>query len=183
MIVFDTYHIENYSREKIIMTSTKSNSLLVVWTSGEIDVAKKMVFMYSLNSKLNNWWDDVTLLVWGPSSYLLANHSDLQKDLQEMRDAGVKVIACKACAEKYGIVSQLEKIGIKVFYIGEYLTNWIKSENHIHSRSISRFSGTTISWSRTALSAAGTWSTSARVAVDSWRASRGAPDHRVLRDR
>ena len=38
--------------------------LVVLWTSGDPDVALKMVFMYAYNAKKNNWWKDVTFVVW-----------------------------------------------------------------------------------------------------------------------
>jgi hypothetical protein len=66
--------------EKNKMTTSQPEKLLMVWTSGEIEVAKKMVFMYSMNAKLHGWWDEVTLLVWGPSSRLLAGDADLQEN-------------------------------------------------------------------------------------------------------
>ncbi len=113
------------------MTTTQPEKLLVVWTSGEIEVARKMVFMYTMNAKLNGWWDEVTLLVWGPSSNLLASDTGLQTELKPVlkpvQDAGVRVIACKSCAEKFGIVPDIEAMGIEVFYTGEFLTDWIKS--------------------------------------------------------
>jgi hypothetical protein len=109
------------------MSAAIPEKLLIVWTSGEIDVARKMVFMYSKNALLNGWWDEVTLLVWGPSSNLLAGDAGLQESVNELKETGVKVIACKACAEQYGIVPRLEALGVKVFYAGEFLTQWIKS--------------------------------------------------------
>lgn len=112
--------------------SDNSNSLLIVWTSSDVDIARKMVFMYAGNSLIHGWWENVTLLVWGPSAQLLINDAALQLDLKQVQEAGVKVIACKSCAEKYGIVPQLETMGIDVFYTGEYFTRWIKSgDRHI----------------------------------------------------
>ncbi len=48
--------------------------LVVVWTGGDREVALKMVFMYSFNSKKRGWWNVVTLIVWGPSASLLAEY-------------------------------------------------------------------------------------------------------------
>ena len=39
-------------------------SLVVLWTSGDREVALKMVFMYTLNAKLKGWWEEVILIVW-----------------------------------------------------------------------------------------------------------------------
>ncbi len=49
-----------------------ANSLVVIWVSGDPEVARKMVFMYTKNSKLKDWWGRVRLVVWGPSAQLLA---------------------------------------------------------------------------------------------------------------
>jgi hypothetical protein len=48
-----------------------NEKLVIVWTSGDREVALKMVFMYTLNAKTRAWWDDITLVVWGPSAKLL----------------------------------------------------------------------------------------------------------------
>ena len=51
--------------------------LVVFWTSGDKEVALKMAFMYTFNSKKKGWWDDVTLLIWGPSANLTAKDSEI----------------------------------------------------------------------------------------------------------
>jgi len=40
---------------------------------------------------------------------------------------GVEVMACKGCADRYGISDALSELGVKVFYTGEALTNAAKS--------------------------------------------------------
>ncbi|RXQ91588.1 DsrE family protein [Ancylomarina salipaludis] len=104
----------------------EADKLVVVWTSGDKDVAMKMVFMYTYNARKQGWWDDVTLLVWGPSSKLLSEDKDLQDYVNKMRDAGVHVMACKACADQYGVADKLQDLGITVKYAGQDLTKFIK---------------------------------------------------------
>jgi len=104
--------------------------LVVVWTSGDKEVAMKMVFMYTFNAKKYEWWDDITLLVWGPSSILLSEDKELQDYVKSMLDSGIKVLACKGCADQYGISDELKQIGVTVRYTGEDLTNFIK-EGHV----------------------------------------------------
>jgi hypothetical protein len=111
------------------MVEKNPNHLLMVWTSGDREVALKMVFMYTYNAKVNNWWEQLTLLVWGPSTSLLAGDEELKAKVKEMQDAGVRVIACRSCAEKYDLVQKIETLGIEVFYSGEFLTEWVRSEN------------------------------------------------------
>jgi hypothetical protein len=114
------------------MSSTRSSEipanekLVVLWTSGDRDVALKMVFMYTYNAQINKWWDDITLVVWGPSAKLLTEDAELQEYLGKIIEAGVTVKACKGCADQYGVSDQLEELGITVLYIGKELTDYIK---------------------------------------------------------
>lgn len=109
--------------------SAKPNELVVLWTSGDREVALKMAFMYTLNSKLKGWWKEVTLVIWGPSARLLATDMELQARLSTMRDAGVRLRACKACADEYGVSPDLEKLGIVVEYMGQPLTEFLKNDS------------------------------------------------------
>ena len=102
--------------------------LMVVWTSGDRDVALKMVFMYTYNAKKQGWFDEVQLLVWGPSSKLLAGDSELQEYIGRMKDEGVILTACKACADMYEVSDDLAAMGIDVQYMGRPLTDTLKSD-------------------------------------------------------
>jgi hypothetical protein len=108
--------------------STKPDHLVVLWTSGDREVALKMAFMYARNSKVKGWWKDVTLVIWGPSSKLLTTDRELQTRLAAMKDAGVKLRACKACADEYGISPELEKLDVVVEYMGKPLAEFLKDD-------------------------------------------------------
>ena len=103
-----------------------SNKLAVLWTSGDPDVAEKMGFMYTFNAKKQGWFDEVVLIVWGPSAKLLSENKMLQDYVKKMQDAGVKVEACTACAKMYGVNQQLEDMGIDVKGMGVPLTKYLK---------------------------------------------------------
>ena len=103
------------------------SKLLVVWTHGDRESALNMVFMYTFNAKKNNWWKDVRLLVWGPSSKLLSQDAELQAYVKKMKDAGVELFACKACADTYGVSGKLAELGIDVKYMGVPLTEMLKT--------------------------------------------------------
>ncbi|MGB3862560.1 MAG: DsrE family protein [Candidatus Aminicenantaceae bacterium] len=107
--------------------SNEPSKLVVVWTSGDREVALKMVYMYTYNAKKNGWWDNIRLIVWGPSSKLLSEDKELQDYTQKMKEVGVEVFACKACADMYGISEKLEELGLEVKYIGEDLTEMLQS--------------------------------------------------------
>lgn len=104
----------------------KTDKLAVLWTSGDPDVANRMVFMYTHFAKKVGWFDEVTLIVWGPSQRLLLDDESLQEKVKAMQNDGVVVEACIACAMGYGIVDDLKKLGITVKGMGEPLSNYLK---------------------------------------------------------
>ncbi len=104
----------------------KYSSLVVLWTSGDREVALKIVFMYTLNSKLQNWWKDVCFIIWGPSAKLLSEDAELQGYVKKMKEIGIVLEACKACADEYGVSKNLKKLGVNVKYMGKPLTKYIK---------------------------------------------------------
>jgi len=108
-----------------------NNKIVVLWTSADKAVAEKMVFMYTLNAKLRNWFEEVNLIVWGPSSELLSNDEELQDYVRNMLNVGVNIRACRACADMYGVTEQIQGMGISVEYMGEPLTEYIKNNYKI----------------------------------------------------
>ena len=115
------------------LMSGMDDSVVVLWTSGDRDVALNMVFMYTLNAKRRNWWKDVRLIVWGPSSRLLSEDEDLQDEIWKLGEAGVILEACKACADRYGVSEDLEQLGIDVKYMGVPLTEYLKEGRSVLS--------------------------------------------------
>ncbi len=100
--------------------------LCLVWTAADREVARNMVFMYGANSLIRGWWDEVRLLVWGPTARLLAEDAELRPDVEDLRAAGVELLACKACADRYGTSAALEDLGFRVFYVGEEFTRMLQ---------------------------------------------------------
>ena len=96
---------------------------LILWTSGDREVALNMVFMYAYYCQKRAWMDTVRFLVWGPSSKLLAEDAELQEKLKELKQAGVEMYACKACADLYGVSDKLEQLGVTVKYTGTMLAD------------------------------------------------------------
>jgi hypothetical protein len=110
--------------------SSKPDELVVVWTSGDREVALKMAFMYAFNSRRFKWgWKNVTLVVWGPSAKLLVEDKELQEYVSKIKDAGVKLLACKKCSDSYGVSDGLRRLGIEVKYMGEPLTDYLRNDN------------------------------------------------------
>lgn len=101
--------------------------LVVVWITRDREAALNMALMYAKNSRLHGWWNDVRLLVWGPSADALAHDAELAAELAACLEAGVKGYACRACADRYGLAERLEALGLSVIYTGEPLTSYLKS--------------------------------------------------------
>lgn len=110
---------------------TESEKMVILWTSGDREVALKMVFMYTFNAKKRNWWDEITLIVWGPSAKLLTEDKELQDYMAKIIESGVVVKACKGCSDQYGVSEKLEELGITVLYIGKELSDYIKEGRQV----------------------------------------------------
>jgi hypothetical protein len=111
--------------------SSKPDVLVVLWISGDREVALKMAFMYTYNSKRFKWgWKNVTLVVWGPSAKLLVADTELQEHIIELKEAGVKLLACKKCSDLYGVSQDLRRLGIEVKYMGKSLTDYLRDDNY-----------------------------------------------------
>jgi hypothetical protein len=103
-----------------------ANKLAVLWTSDDPNLAEKMAFMYTYNAKKQGWFDEVVLIVWGPSAKLLSENKMIQEYVKKMQDAGIKVEACMACAKMYGVDGKLQELGIDVKGMGVPLSNYLK---------------------------------------------------------
>ena len=106
----------------------QSSKLAVVWTSGDADVAYKVCFMYTNAAKTSKWFDEVKLIVWGPSSRLLAGDKKLQEEIKKMMVNGVAVKACVACANMYVVTDKFRQLGIEVKGMGKPLSEMLKSD-------------------------------------------------------
>ena len=104
----------------------ESNKLAVLWTSDDPNLAEKMAFMYTYNAKKQGWFDEVVLIVWGPSAKLLSENESMQEYVKKMMDVGIKVEACIACARMYGVDEKLLELNIDVKGMGVPLSNYLK---------------------------------------------------------
>ena len=102
------------------------DTLVVVWTSGDFEVAEKMVYMYVFNAKRAGWFDEVIFIIWGPSAKLLSENEKLQEYLDKMKDEGIILEACIACANMYGVADNLRNMGIDVKGMGSVLSDYLK---------------------------------------------------------
>lgn len=106
--------------------NTSSDSLVVLWSSGDPEVAEKACLMYTHAAKKNNWFKEVILIVWGPSEKLLAENSALKEKVSAMKKDGVIVEACIACSNMYGVTNELKVCEVDVKGMGVPLTRYLK---------------------------------------------------------
>ena len=101
--------------------------LNVLWTTGEKDVALRMIFVYLMDAKANGWWDEINLIIWGPSAKLVGENRLIRQELDLLMQSGITVEACQACTDSYKVTPQLIKLGINVRFMGEPLTEYLTS--------------------------------------------------------
>ncbi len=108
---------------------SKVTKLTVLWTSDDPMVAERVALMYTGVAKQYGLFEEVSVIIWGPSAKLVAENKDVQAKLKDMADKGVKLNACVTCANMYGVADQLKALGINVDIMGAPLTNALKAED------------------------------------------------------
>ncbi len=103
------------------------DTLVVVWTSSDPYVAERVCLMYAHAAKTQKWFDEVILIVWGPSAKLISENSKLQEKVKTMQNDGVVIKACVACANSYGVTDELRSFGFEVKGMGKVLSDYLKS--------------------------------------------------------
>ena len=100
--------------------------LYVLWTNPAFETLDKMLAMYTINSLKYGWWDEVEVIIWGEPTKLTAEDEKYQEVVKRLIQGGVKVSACKACAQLLNAEEKLKELGVEVIYWGEKLTKLIK---------------------------------------------------------
>lgn len=108
------------------MTPTESDKAVLIWSSRDSEVALHLVFLYAKNSLLRGWWKEVTLVIWGPSAQVLSQDQSLWPEFKALQEAGVQTLACRVCADRYGVTGTLEDLGVEVIHMGQPLTHYLK---------------------------------------------------------
>lgn len=105
------------------------NKLLIVWSSGEIEVAKKLVLLYGSVMLERKYWDEATIMIWGPSAKLLAENQELQEQFKTVQASGVRFNACVVCTDDYGVSDALRDLDIDLIHTGEMLTESLQDDS------------------------------------------------------
>jgi len=124
------YHASRsvYKNKKTnVLTVSKNETLVVLWTTPDKDVFTKVVFPYVSNSEKYKWWNKEILIIWGPSVKLCAQDKQIQEYISGLKQSGIVLKTCKWCTDQYEVSSVLDSLGIDVEYMGEPLTHYLKS--------------------------------------------------------
>ena len=103
------------------------DKLVVLWTSDDPYVAERVAFMYTHAAKTAGWFEEVTLIIWGPSAKLAAENIKVQEKLKAMKEDGIIIEACIVCANEYGVTDALKDMDFVVKGMGRPLTGYLKS--------------------------------------------------------
>ena len=75
------------------------------------------------------YWDEATIMIWGPSAKLLAEDKELQEQFKRVQKTGVRFNACVVCTDDYGVSKELQELGIELIHTGEMLTQSLQSDD------------------------------------------------------
>ncbi len=109
------------------------DKLTVLWTNADPITSELMVFMYTKNALIRGWWKEIDLVVWGATAKLLAENKEIQKSIMDVKDSGVNIRICMACASELNVVKDIEALGFELEYMGEPLTEALKGEGKVLS--------------------------------------------------
>lgn len=104
-----------------------SEKLAVIWASSDPYVAERVALMFTHAARAKNMFDEVVLIVWGPSAKVAAENRAIINKIKEMKEDGVVLQACITCANEYGVAEELEKQGYEVKAMGGTLAEYLKS--------------------------------------------------------
>ena len=104
--------------------TTKGSKLLVVIATRDREKALAGL-MYAGNAAKRGWIDDVKVVFFGPSERLVVEDEQVAAQVRELAVAGGS-FACKAISDREAISEELERLGLKVEYVGSIISSLIK---------------------------------------------------------
>lgn len=122
-------NIETKGQKKAVAPSSKVNKLIVLWYSDDQMVAEPVALMYTEVSMQYKLFDEVSVIIGGPSAKLVSENNQIQTKIKEMIVLGIKVNTCVTCSNLYGVTDQLKALGINTYIMGIPLINALKAED------------------------------------------------------
>ena len=105
--------------------------LHILWTNADPNTSEHMVLIYARNALLNDWWDKITVIVWGGTQKLILENEAVRLKAQMAAQVGVEFTACVACAQNLGVEEQLKEENIEVIRWGEKLSLLMQNGKHV----------------------------------------------------
>jgi len=118
--------MNSLAAQDTVAAAGPADTLVVLWSSGDPEVAEKACLMYTSYAKSRGWFKEVILLAWGPSERLMAENTMVKEKVAAMQKDGVIVQACVVCANMYEVADELKVCSVDVRGTGGLLTKYIK---------------------------------------------------------
>ena len=104
------------------------DKLTVLWTSGDKELALKVVFRYIEDVLDKKAWENVRLIIWGPSVKLAGKDKAVRQHLTDLINKGVEIECCTICADEYDVTIPIEALGIKMGMVQVEITKIIQNQ-------------------------------------------------------
>jgi hypothetical protein len=102
------------------------DELTILWTNADPITSHHMVMMYATNAKLNKWFDEVKVVLWGTPQKYVSEDKKIQERIKIAKQAGVKFSACISCSNNIVKTKELNALGIETIRWGERLSDLMK---------------------------------------------------------
>lgn len=102
-----------------------TDRIVVILSSADIGKVRTGA-MYAVNALKHGWMEEVKVFLFGPAEQLLLQDEQLQNYLREYQAMEETVIACKFVAQQEAIVDEIEKLAIRVDYVGSKISDLIR---------------------------------------------------------
>ena len=103
-----------------------ADKVFVIVASQDREVILEPGLLYPFNAATKGWMDDVAIIFFGPSEKVAATDEEVQDRVREALSAGIPVMACRRCADGFGLTDTLEALGLDVIYVGSLISDLLK---------------------------------------------------------
>jgi len=103
-------------------------NLLIVISTDDVDTILKFPLLYGGVSIPRGYWKKVHVMFWGSSLIPASQNDKIMETIENMQAYEIEFTACIVCAEEYGVVEELEAIGVMCNHTGELLTQALKDD-------------------------------------------------------
>lgn len=107
------------------------DTLYILWTNADPVTANLMLFMYAENSMKYEKWKNLTIVVWGATTKLVAENEQIQAKVRYLQSLGVRFSACVTCAKELGVEKVIEGLDIDLVKWLNPLTALIKGGKNL----------------------------------------------------